>query len=339
MTWFNLNIEAFSYALLSILFEGIPFLLLGALISGLVDVFVSSERVSRLMPGSRAGGVFLGGLLGIIFPICECGSVIVVRRFVKKGLPLGCAVAYMLAAPIVSPIVALSTYTAFGLREAMDGTSPLLFTGMRLGLGYAVAIIIALIVQRLPPGRVLQPDLARADATPRRTGLSIGGNVDFASLVAGSSLGRKFVLSLQSASADFINVAFYFVIGSGMAALFVGINEHLFEPGNQPLLSIMGLMALAALLCLCSTTDAFVAANSFTAFPIEANLAFLVFGPMFDAKLFFLYGIIFKRRFVALMGVGMFLMVGFVSWRIGPVLTPLKEPAAKMEVENSADPR
>src|SRR5215204_1983037 len=101
MTWFNLNVEAFSYALLSILFEGIPFLLLGSIISGMVDVFVSSERVTKMMPKNPVAAIFLGGLMGLIFPTCECGSVVVVRRFVLKGLPLSSAVAYMLAAPIV----------------------------------------------------------------------------------------------------------------------------------------------------------------------------------------------------------------------------------------------
>src|SRR5215204_6056087 len=156
MTWFHLNFEAFSYALLSILFEGIPFLLLGSLISGMVDVFVSSERVTKLMPRNQTGSVLLAGMMGLIFPICECGSVVVVRRFVRKGLPLASAVAYMLAAPIVSPIVAFSTYKAFTMRAELDGTNPVVFTALRLAMGFGVAVLIAFIVQRLPQRRILQ---------------------------------------------------------------------------------------------------------------------------------------------------------------------------------------
>src|SRR5215207_5553446 len=134
---YYLNLEAFSYALLSILFEGIPFLLLGSIISGIVDVFVSTERVTKLMPKSAVGSVFLAGLMGLVFPICECGSVVVVRRFVKKGLPIGSAVAYMLAAPIVSPIVAISTYKAFS-GGSVGGVemAPAMMVLLRLGMGF-----------------------------------------------------------------------------------------------------------------------------------------------------------------------------------------------------------
>src|ERR1700742_2685602 len=101
MSWFNFTFADFSYAFLSVLFEGVPFLLLGSIISGLVDVFVSSERISKLLPKSPVAATLISGALGLVFPMCECGSVIVIRRFIRKGLPLSSATAYMLAAPIV----------------------------------------------------------------------------------------------------------------------------------------------------------------------------------------------------------------------------------------------
>jgi hypothetical protein len=55
-------------------------------------------------------------------------------------------------------------------------------------------------------------------------------------------------------------------------------------------------MALAIALSLCSEADAFVAV-SFTAFPLGSQLAFLVVGPVVDAKLAVLYGATFTRRF------------------------------------------
>src|SRR3954466_5189442 len=148
MPWFHFSPSDFALSFLSVLFEGIPFLLLGSLISGLVDVFVSSERLSKILPKNPLAAVLLSGLLGLIFPMCECGSVVVIRRFIRKGLPLSCAVTYMLAAPIVSPSVALSTYAAF------KGQSPGLMTSLRLSIGFLIAVAVGLIVQKLRVGSV-----------------------------------------------------------------------------------------------------------------------------------------------------------------------------------------
>src|SRR5262245_27675001 len=152
MDWFRQLFPDFALAFLSVLFEGIPFLLLGSIISGFIDVFVSSERISKLLPKNPVGAAMISGLLGLIFPMCECGSVIIIRRFIRKGLPLSSATAYMLASPIVSPIVAVSTYVAFSAKSQ----EPWAWVSLRLGIGYLIAVAVALIVHRLPADQILQ---------------------------------------------------------------------------------------------------------------------------------------------------------------------------------------
>ena len=316
MNWFHLEFGDFAKAFLSVLFEGAPFLLLGALISGFVDVFVSSERITKLLPSRPGPAIFLAGLLGLIFPICECGSVIIVRRFIRKGMPLGVATCYMLAAPIVSPIVALSTFKAF------TGQNPWLMLTLRLGFGYAIAVLVGLIVHQLPRRLVAQPTTPDA-AARRRTGFSISSEssaeqapLDFAQVVAAASPWKKVMLAIQSATADFLDVTVFFVIGTAITSVFsVGLNREVIAPlAQSPFLSVVALMVLAALLALCSTTDAFVAATQFSAFPPAAKLAFLLFGPVFDLKLFWLYGLVFRRRFVVLMALGLFAFIAFICW-------------------------
>src|SRR5262245_50914491 len=162
MDWFRQLFPDFALAFLSVLFEGIPFLLLGSLISGFIDVFVSSERISKLLPKNPVAAAMVSGLLGLIFPMCECGSVIIIRRFIRKGLPLSAATAYMLAAPIVSPIVALSTFAAFSAQSQ----DPWAWVSLRLGIGYLLAVGVALIVRRLPEDFVLQN--SNSNPAPRR---------------------------------------------------------------------------------------------------------------------------------------------------------------------------
>ena len=45
------------------------------------------------------------------------------------------------------------------------------------------------------------------------------GGPDFATMVAQASPGRKLLLAVQSAASDFLDVAFYFVIGASLASI------------------------------------------------------------------------------------------------------------------------
>ena len=144
MSWLTLHFQDVSFTFLSILFEGIPFMLLGSIVSGAIDAFVPSETLTRILPKNSALAILLSGLLGGIFPMCECGSVIVMRRFIKKGLPISAAVTYMLASPIVNPIVALSTFTAF------RGQSQWEMMSLRLIMGFVLAIMVGFIVRQMP---------------------------------------------------------------------------------------------------------------------------------------------------------------------------------------------
>jgi len=141
MSWFHF--QDFSYSFLSILFEGIPFVLLGAILSGIIDAFVPSQLMTRILPRNRASAIWLSALLGLVFPMCECGSVVVIRRFIKKGLPVSSAVTYMLAAPIVNPVVALSTYAAF------RGQNPWVMASLRLLLGFGIAVMVGFITRQI----------------------------------------------------------------------------------------------------------------------------------------------------------------------------------------------
>jgi uncharacterized membrane protein YraQ (UPF0718 family) len=316
MSWFTFNPGDFAVAFLSVLLEGIPFLLLGSLISGLVDAFVSPEKLAQVLPKNRTAGVFVSGLLGLVFPMCECGSVVVIRRFLRKGLPVGCAITYMLGAPIVSPIVALSTYSAF------RGQNPAEMTLFRLGLGLAIAILVGLVLDRLPPSAVLQAGVDSTDTVgqPRsaRGGLSVGAVPAGEKSPLPTGLGTKITRAFYSAATDFLDVAVFFVIGAAITSLLGtavdrSVIAHL---AGTPLIAILAMMLAAVALALCSTTDAFIAATSFPGFPMTAKLAFLVFGPMFDLKLYWLYGLLFRRRVVVLLGLGLFLGTGLICWRL-----------------------
>jgi uncharacterized membrane protein YraQ (UPF0718 family) len=314
MSWFHFSWQNFWFSFLALAFEGLPFVLVGSLISGFIAAFVPSRVITRLLPKNRFLATLVSGLLGLIFPVCECGVVPVVRRLLDKGLPLSCGITYMLASPIVNPLVAISTYAAFRAQQ------PGLNTGIRLISGYLVAVIVGMAVSRLDPARLLAGQAVPTRAR-RRTALSIAAMPDSPDATRGVSLMQRVIGAVQLASDDFIDTAIYFMIGAAVASIFnTAIDQRIILPlASSPVLSVVAMMVIAGILTLCSTSDAFIAAT-FTAFPIPARMAFLIFGPMFDFKLLFLYSSLLKKRTVVALGVGLFVIVGVLCVAFLPAI-------------------
>jgi uncharacterized protein len=324
MNWFHFSWQNFWFSFLALAFEGLPFVLVGSLISGFIAAFVPSRVITRFLPKNRFLATLVSGLLGLIFPVCECGVVPVVRRLLDKGLPLSCGLTYMLASPIVNPLVAISTYAAF------RGQHPGLNTCIRLMSGYLVAVVVGLAVSRLDPARILgskampnrsplSPRLQRTNR--RRAALSIAAMPDAPDATRGVSFMQRVIGAIQLASDDFIDTAIYFMIGAAVASVFnTAVDQRIMLPlASSPVLSVIAMMLIAGILTLCSTSDAFIAAT-FTTFPIPARMAFLVFGPMFDFKLLFLYSGLLKKRAVIALGVGLFIIVGVLCVAFLPAI-------------------
>jgi uncharacterized membrane protein YraQ (UPF0718 family) len=296
-------------AFLSIVFEGAPYILIGTVFSGIIDAFLPAKLLDRVLPKSKVLATLIAGFLGLVFPVCECAVVPVIRRLVQKGLPLSCAVTYMLSAPIMNPIVAISTLTAFkefqGLSWATAGNATM--TIARLSLGYLVAVIVGLVVMRFKPGQVLRASIANKIANAATA-------ADDHVHAPAAGFNGKLVHAMRSSMRDFLDTAMYFAIGVAITSVFnTQINQGLLNTvaGND-WLAVPSLMGLAIVLSLCSTSDAFIAAPM-TAFSMAAKLAFLVFGPMMDIKLLFMYSSVFQRKVVVSLLIGLFLLIGLLS--------------------------
>jgi uncharacterized membrane protein YraQ (UPF0718 family) len=273
----------------AIVLEGAPFLLLGAIISGLVDVFLPAGLVKDWLPQSKAKGVFAAMGAGILFPLCECGAMPIVQRLIRKGVPPAVALTYMLAAPALNPLAMFSTWLAFRNQD------PWLMVMLRVGFSAVVLIFLGFWFARLRPDQMLRADFLmggakRPEQTPNptlvltpRPGASWGGLQQFTGAVI----------------RDFTGVLLFLIIGAAAAALFsTGFNRSLIAPlGQNLLLGPLAGIVLAQLLCLCSTTDAFIIA-AFTPFSLPAKLAFLVAGPLIDLKLYWLYRSAFRPSLV-----------------------------------------
>src|SRR5438477_1451332 len=139
----SLDYETLILIFTAIIYEALPFIVLGVVLAGILEEFVPQQAIAKIIPRNRVLAIGLGGILGIVFPMCECGIIVVMKRLLRKGLPLSVCVAYVLAGPVINVVVILSTYVAFNPPEAKDYVygGPQYVVLLRCGLAYVIAII------------------------------------------------------------------------------------------------------------------------------------------------------------------------------------------------------
>ena len=271
VAWLSTLLLLFS----SLMIQALPFVLVGALASALIEVFVPGSVFARFAAIPRGLQLPLAGVSGLAFPVCECGSVPVARRLAQRGVSTGAAVAFMLAAPIVNPITLVSTAVAYRGR-----TTAAAMVGGRAALGLVAAVGVGWAVSGRSPRQLLRELVVEpADHQGTRQG--------------------RFSTFFAHFSSDAVSMGSYLVVGAAMAAAlqtFVPSSAIDSVAGTRGL-DVVVMMALAGLLSLCSQSDAFVAA-SFVQFGAGPQLAFMVFGPLVNLKLASMYGGTFRRGFV-----------------------------------------
>ncbi|WP_416826190.1 permease [Ectobacillus polymachus] len=260
---------------LSIILEAIPFILLGVFVSALIQSFVSENTIQKVIPRNAYLAVIPAALLGIIFPICECAIIPVVRRLIKKGMPTHVGIVFMLSAPIINPVVYASTYFAF--------KSTPYIANARMIIGFITSIIIGLILYRKYKGQTI---LREKNNNHHHEHHHPHGN--------------KLLETLYHASDELFDTGKYLFIGAFCASLFqTFLDRNLLElVGKSPTLSPGIMMGFSYLLSVCSEADAFVASSFGSTFTTGGLLAFLVFGPMLDIKITLMLFAYFKKRFV-----------------------------------------
>jgi uncharacterized protein len=282
----------------AIIVEAMPFMLLGSLVGGFIEVFVPQEWVQRFVGTRTHAAVFIAAGLGVIFPVCECAIVPVVRRLINKGVPLSAAVAFLLGGPIVNPIVASSTWLAYRGDWGMVIT--------RTVCGYTIAVTVAYCMHFL-----FRHTKVLAEEVPSGSMCACGCVNHDHGVDAATHTIAKFWTAVQHACDDFFDVGRYLVMGAFVAAFArttLGV-DALRDLFSSPLPAILMMMGLAIALNLCSETDAFIAAGFRGVLPASAQMAFMVLGPMLDMKLLLMYLTLFRTRAIVALSLLTFGMV------------------------------
>ncbi len=252
---------------MSIFLESMPFLLLGSLISSVIEVYVSNERITKMIPRNRVLATIVGVFLGFFIPACDCAVIPITKRLLKKKIPINVAVSFMLASPIINPVVLLSTYKAF------YNINPNMFW-YRLLFGISISFIIGIIMGLLFKNIKVIKNEDKCDCE------------DHDHHDHHNNKDNKLLSIINHTQTDFFEVVKYLMFGALLASLFQVIIPRnilmVFKDSN--LLSILILMLFAYLVSLCSTSDSFVGKSLLNIFPQGSVLAYLILGPMIDIK-------------------------------------------------------
>lgn len=292
------QIQIFNTIFISILMQAFPFMLIGIFVSAAMEVFAPDQFVTRVFPSRFGLGFITAMFAGLLFPVCECAIVPVTTRLVKKGVALPIAVTFMLSAPIINPIVIVSTLYAFAGQPQV--------ALLRVVFGLAIALLVGGVLYLLNAGNdVLLTgqddcgchcnDHCACCAEPLESLHDEGETAQKTRTIL-----QKLKEMFLHAGEEFFGVGRYLILGAFLTSLiqilvprawFAGLNEK----SGIPLLMMM---LIAFLFSACSTSDAFIAKSFAGRFSLGAIMGFLVFGPMMDIKNILMLLGNFKKKFV-----------------------------------------
>ena len=306
----------------TIMLEAIPFLLLGALISAIIEEFVSEERISKMIPKNRVLGSLAGIFLGLFIPACDCAVIPIAMRLKKKKVPTNVIVSFMLASPIISPVVLLSTFFAFGETEKMllfGFEMPKLFV-YRTIFGVVVALVVGIILDIICKDAVLKEEIYEHHhnhhdhehihtCNHHHEGCSCSNHEKET-----GPIGRvRNIINIMYG--DFMGIISYMAVGALLAAT-MQILLPISNIGGivqNKYISTFIMMLLAFALSLCSTSDAFIARTFMNSLSKNSILAFILLGPMIDIKNTILLNKSFNKKFVIVLIASIFITVYLIS--------------------------
>lgn len=260
---------------LGITVEAFPFLIIGVCFSVLVELFIKSEWILKIVPKNRFISHPLIAVIGVFMPVCECGNVPVARRFLMHKFTVSQTITFLLAAPIINPITFISTLEAFNFDKSV--------AIYRVVAAYVIAVFVGILIsfkknqeEFLTESMVHEIDICEHDHSHE----------------------GKFEKGLEVFKNEFFTTAKLLMIGALIAALTQTLlpRSVIESVGSSPTLSILAMIILAFIVSICSNIDAFFALAYVNTFTLGSLITFLVFGPMIDMKILTMLKSTFKTK-------------------------------------------
>ena len=270
---------------LGIVIEALPFVLLGVFISTMIAHYVDENKLIKIIPKNRFGAIIVASFIGFLFPVCECGNIPVARRLINKGVKPNVVLTFLLAAPVINPVVIFATWSAFKFMPEI--------VYLRIIFTFLIAWLIGFIFS-------FYPDQAELVSTYKKNPKSKHLHGSFSKTLSDEFFEMMKVLVFGALLASFIQV----IIPRNM----------ILAIGTGPILSVLAMILFAFVISVCSNVDAFIALSYVNSFLPGSLLAFLVFGPMIDLKSLFMYNTIFNWKTIFKYSLMILLLTTFLTF-------------------------
>ena len=289
-------LQDFLTFLISIVVEALPFVVLGIMISVVVQVWLPEGWLLRRLPKRRWARQVTISLLGVFVPVCECGNVPLARGLLAQGLSVSESLVFLLSAPVLNPVTIITTQQAFA--------NDLAVLAGRMAGGFVIANVVGWVFMRRRRDELLQPDFIKTCQISRHIHE------------------RRWARSLELFRHEASHMLPALLFGAAAAALVqVAVpREILLTLGSNPAWSIAAMLVLAFVISICSNVDAFFALAFRDTFTAGSLVSFLVFGPMIDIKLLSLMRTTYQPKVLMQVSLSVLLMAAAIGLGVNYVL-------------------
>ena len=190
---------------LILLFIGISFLV------GLIREYVPEERIKSILTSKHPGvGNVFGAFFGSLTPFCSCSTIPLLVGFITTGIPFGIAYSFLIASPLLNPIIIF-------LLLALFGIVPTLIYAV---ITFSIAVLSGILIERAGYGRYVKK------TAPKPCCCACGGEVP-ATTVHKNRLKNAFTFAVSL----FRQVVPYLILGAGIGAFIYGFVPESFIIG------------------------------------------------------------------------------------------------------------
>lgn len=206
------------HGILAELREVLPYFIVGVLLAGYLRTFKVAVKLQAALRKYGIASVFLASFIGIITPLCACGTLTTAISLLFAGIPLAPVMSLMVTSPLLSPSTYLITLNDLGPE----------WTAIRTVSAYMMGVFAGLVTYRMSKlpgfqkneifieGAIIRGDFHDDDYPDERLRCNCRRN--FGNRVAVST-GNKFLVFLAKSSEMLWTVGKYILVGVVVGAV------------------------------------------------------------------------------------------------------------------------